>query len=489
MGIPTATSPRDNPSHATLHNFHVDVKMFNAKGDGVTDDTAAVNAAETAGNPFFPPGTYIVDGVLADTANRTWRGSGPASILKLKTGAVNTRAVDVTASDVSFEGLAFDPNNITNGTGVYVNGVSRISVQHCKFVSPKSGGVHIAGAATDIRISSNVFSGAGYGILTNSASACSDIAIVGNVFRGGATGDAIEINTPTNGATDILIANNVISDYTATGGNDGFGIGCAFVRRVVISENIITGSGVQGIHIEDGSEDVAITSNKVSACGGEGIALISSNAARLIRRININNNIVQSCGSASGEGGIVLSGTQAAFSLLFANNKVRECGRAAAATFYGIQAYSNDVQVIGNEVTNTKGTATAGIVIGAATNLIAGLNRCYDDQGTPTQDYGIRVQGAQTNLLLFHNILVGNGTGALDESGIGAISEYRKIMNLPASIADNGAHTSVVATASLPAAGAARDGLMLLEDVGAGDRNLIIYAGSERFRIDGGAAF
>jgi hypothetical protein len=47
----------------------------------------------------------------------------------------------------------------------------------------------------------------------------------------------------------------------------------------------------------------------------------------------------------------------------------------------------------------------------------------------------------------------------------------------------------VIATASLPAAAAARNGTMLIEDAGAGDRNLIIYAGGQRFRIDGGAAF
>lgn len=46
----------------------------------------------------------------------------------------------------------------------------------------------------------------------------------------------------------------------------------------------------------------------------------------------------------------------------------------------------------------------------------------------------------------------------------------------------------VVATASLPAAGAAQNGLILIEDAGAGDRNLIVYGGTQRFRIDGGAA-
>lgn len=47
----------------------------------------------------------------------------------------------------------------------------------------------------------------------------------------------------------------------------------------------------------------------------------------------------------------------------------------------------------------------------------------------------------------------------------------------------------VVATASLPAAGATMNGVVLIEDAGAGDRNLIVYAGGERFRIDGGATF
>ena len=47
--------------------------------------------------------------------------------------------------------------------------------------------------------------------------------------------------------------------------------------------------------------------------------------------------------------------------------------------------------------------------------------------------------------------------------------------------------TQVVATASLPAAATAMNGQILIEDAGAGDRNLIIYAGGQRFRIDGGA--
>lgn len=47
----------------------------------------------------------------------------------------------------------------------------------------------------------------------------------------------------------------------------------------------------------------------------------------------------------------------------------------------------------------------------------------------------------------------------------------------------------VIATASLPAAGASMNGTIIIEDAGAGDRNIIVYAGAQRFRIDGGASF
>jgi len=46
-----------------------------------------------------------------------------------------------------------------------------------------------------------------------------------------------------------------------------------------------------------------------------------------------------------------------------------------------------------------------------------------------------------------------------------------------------------VATASLPAANASRNGVVLIEQAGANDHNLIIYAGGNRYRVDGGSPF
>lgn len=51
------------------------------------------------------------------------------------------------------------------------------------------------------------------------------------------------------------------------------------------------------------------------------------------------------------------------------------------------------------------------------------------------------------------------------------------------------AKVDVIATASLPPPSADNDGRLVIEDAGAGNRNLILYGGGERFRIDGGVAF
>jgi len=44
--------------------YHRDVRDFGAKGDGTTDDTAAIQAAMDAGDVYLPPGYYRVTKTL-----------------------------------------------------------------------------------------------------------------------------------------------------------------------------------------------------------------------------------------------------------------------------------------------------------------------------------------------------------------------------------------------------------------------------------------
>jgi hypothetical protein len=72
--------------------YNVRAVQFGAKGDGVTDDTAAIQAALTAaaasggGTVFVPAGTYVISNLLIDSYV-TLAGEGGATVLSGKSGA------------------------------------------------------------------------------------------------------------------------------------------------------------------------------------------------------------------------------------------------------------------------------------------------------------------------------------------------------------------------------------------------------------------
>ena len=81
------------PFPGTVH----DVKTFGAKGDGVTDDTAAINAAYTAlgadgGVVRIPPGTYMISSSILPTSN-TWTIGAGMGVSVIKTMPLNYSAM------------------------------------------------------------------------------------------------------------------------------------------------------------------------------------------------------------------------------------------------------------------------------------------------------------------------------------------------------------------------------------------------------------
>lgn len=68
-------------NHPELHNAYVNVKAhFGAKGDGITDDSSAIQAAINAAGAttvFFPKGTYKLGTPLVMASFQTLRGAGP----------------------------------------------------------------------------------------------------------------------------------------------------------------------------------------------------------------------------------------------------------------------------------------------------------------------------------------------------------------------------------------------------------------------------
>ena len=124
----------------------VSVKDFGAVGDGVTDDTAAIQAAlDTGKNIFIPDGSFYFTLPLKYTAdNQTIYGNGNASILKHRgTGTAGPSWIETDGYDnVSFADLQLDGGSgataanpgffITDGSsnvsvdGVFFNGGNQV---------------------------------------------------------------------------------------------------------------------------------------------------------------------------------------------------------------------------------------------------------------------------------------------------------------------------------------------------------------------------
>jgi hypothetical protein len=98
-----AASPRDVAG--------VNVQLYGARGDGRSDDTAAIgraiDAAGDGGAVYFPPGTYLVSATLRPKSDQFFYSLGAAT-LKAKPGVPGFTMFAVAAGPAEFERLTLD---------------------------------------------------------------------------------------------------------------------------------------------------------------------------------------------------------------------------------------------------------------------------------------------------------------------------------------------------------------------------------------------
>lgn len=93
----------------------INAKEFGAKGDGITDDGTAVQAAldatnaEGGGTVYFSPGTYLIGKKLTVYTNTTLRGSSYGSVTLKAKASLNDRLIVNSARDT---GSGYDSNVI-----------------------------------------------------------------------------------------------------------------------------------------------------------------------------------------------------------------------------------------------------------------------------------------------------------------------------------------------------------------------------------------
>jgi hypothetical protein len=124
-----------------IEDAPVNVQDYGAVGDGVADDTVAIQAALSSGSTsvFFPAGTYLVDGGLScSAAGVTITATG--ATIKLKNSAANKYILNVTGANSTVIGGTWDGNQSNGNTGpdVFANYGVRIGANGSTIRNAKS---------------------------------------------------------------------------------------------------------------------------------------------------------------------------------------------------------------------------------------------------------------------------------------------------------------------------------------------------------------
>lgn len=134
-----------NPDGSKKVSGVFNVKEFGAKGDGVTDDTKAINAAldsiiSNDGTLYFPKGVYVVSSEIIKIPLGKIKLLGEHSIIKLvlpeETANIQTvlRFNNVT-NNITFQGITIDANRYAaNPLMVHNNSQDMVNVGTVKFI-------------------------------------------------------------------------------------------------------------------------------------------------------------------------------------------------------------------------------------------------------------------------------------------------------------------------------------------------------------------
>lgn len=177
----------------------ISVKDFGAKGDGLTIDTTAIQAAINrvaflgGGQVYFPPGTYKIDQVLTNaTTGVSFAGAGQKSIIQ---GTSTTLGLfSITAGSFYLRDLYLD-SATTTGTGIALSGAAFTQISGVFFNQRFRTCVSLASASSDVIISGCQFSAndADAAARALSITDSSRVRVSGCFLYGGTTGQAIEL--------------------------------------------------------------------------------------------------------------------------------------------------------------------------------------------------------------------------------------------------------------------------------------------------------
>lgn len=263
---------------------------FGAIGDGVTDDTSAVQLALAAGGViYFPAGTYkITSFSITPLANSRLIGDGQgiSTIKFVSTTTTSKIDFDTTNGNISFENLSIYHDGIASETCQIIAFFNdNINVKNCEIYSNDASGVDTATNAfyflnadcDNIKVKDCNIHHVNRVILKANAS----IANVTNVtFDSNHIHDlgegGVQFNFPSGSISGVKIINNYFDRFYS--GTEKIFCGGASLKNAVIANNVFTGNANECIHLEEAGENISITGNNFEA-NADGIFITDNNVS------------------------------------------------------------------------------------------------------------------------------------------------------------------------------------------------------------------
>jgi hypothetical protein len=351
-----------------------------AVGNGVADDTTAIQAALTAaavsgGSVFLPPGTYLCGQIsLTSKARVRISGAGYASVLKLTgTPTQNIQAYTTwllldTCTQMIVDHLRFDCNNLEH-VAIGIMGCTDVLVDGC-YIHNSPGTIGDSRPA----------------IIAHSSAA---VRVVNNHLYDVSTWFSFGLSTTLGQITDSVFANNVCRNAKATS--------AANCTRSVIANNVFDTSLYCGIEL-NGSAAAAMTDWSVIGNTFKGCVAPCLQVSGLAAGGQTRDGVIS--------GNTFVGGLDAAiyafgdvYDVTIGDNIIRDCAKGIALTvnasggckrfqihdnkIYDTRAGGSRTMTVGIEL--AMGTSGAGAITGEA---LADID-IVDNQIRNTTDAGI----------------------------------------------------------------------------------------------------
>ena len=303
-GAPGSQGPRGVPGPAgTPQIIYVNVKDFGAHGDGVTDDTNAIQSAISAANGlvvWFPPGTYLCNALIVISANFTTLAAINGTAILKKFPGSTPSIIRVTGNYCTIQDLQFDGSSVVSGNScVEVPGTFN-KIIRCFMANATGHGIVLDGSIGQGSASNNwieecyIHNNAGVGIAQNTAV---DNTIVNNqIYFNGLEGITVDI---------VAYRNKIIGNWLASNCQTG-GAGNISLDQgdlCIIQGNHVLGSigsahGIVTNNNVSGTNYCTITGNQVIDSGGKGIYLKAGTGGNASFN-TVMGNVVRGSGSNS----------------------------------------------------------------------------------------------------------------------------------------------------------------------------------------------